>query len=103
MAKSLFLEPETELEKSSAATKSLPETPSKRRYGSDPVSPVHESSADLKTSPYARSIGMPYPSSLSEGDSLPVRSKSLSRLPSRRKFRIPDPLPSLVDMTRNRF
>ena len=101
-AKRLFVEPEPEVEIITAATKNLPPTPCKRRYGSDPVSPVDESSTDLKTSPpYIRSVSMPNPPSVSEEDGLSERSKSLPRLPSRRKYRIPDPLPSLVDMMRN--
>ena len=100
-AKRLFVEPESELEDSTkssgyAPTKGLTRTPSKRRYGSDPISsPVEEPNASPS---YLRSISLPTPSSVSEGESLSVRSKSLSRFPSRRKFKTPDPLPSLLDM-----
>jgi hypothetical protein len=98
--KRLFVEPEPELEKSPAAAESLSQTPSKRRYVS---CPVDEPSTDFKTSSpsYVRCASMPNPPSVFEGESLSVRSKSLVRLPSRRRFRIPDPLPSLLDMMRN--
>lgn len=103
-AKRLFVDPERELEKSSAAIKSLSQTFSKRRYGSDPISSLVDepvTSLQISSSAYLRSISMPNPPSVSEGDSLSVRSKSLSRLTSRRRFRIPDPLPSLLDTKRN--
>ena len=99
--KKLFVEPEPELEKSPTAAESLSQTPNKRRYV---LYPIDESSTDFKTSSpsFVRCVSMLNPPSVFEGESLSLRSKSLVRLPSRRRFRIPDPLPSLLDMMQNK-
>jgi len=101
-ARSLFVEPELEVETSS---KSLPLSLCKRKHCmSEPMSSeINEPNmptAIALPSPYHRSVSLPV-APQEDIHSHTVRSKSLSRLPTRRKFRIPDPLPSLLDMKRS--
>lgn len=104
-AKRLFIEPGFEVETRSNESLSL--SPSKTKNCTSQPMPSQINDPNMPSpivipSHYHRSVSMPVPVAPRERiDSHNVRSKSFSRLPTRRKFRIPEPLPSLLEMKRS--
>lgn len=99
-SKRLFVELESDMKTSSLSAEAVPR-PSKRNcHIPDPIlsEPPPGLSLPAITPSSSPRESMPKVSVSHSNTSLEVRSKSLTRVPSRRKYRIPNPMPSLVDM-----